>query len=236
MADKQSTGNTFNEEGRLLQAEFAIKSVSNAGTIIGLVCTNGVALVGINKVKSSSIEKIYQIHDKAYVAVSGIFSDALRLVKYSRIKSANIKEEIGKYPRLSVLCDLISSEKQNYTQMVGARPFGVSFLYSGYENDEYVLYSTDPSGTTNRWKACCFGMDSDLLNSSFRKELGENDCNLEEGIEKILKIYGKAKEWSNDLSERLEILAFKEEGAKLFKSEEVEELVSKVEKDLVFAN
>ncbi|ELA42509.1 uncharacterized protein VICG_00608 [Vittaforma corneae ATCC 50505] len=231
MADKQITGNTFTEEGRLSQAEFAIKNVNDAGTIIGLVCSNGVVLLGINLVKSSSIEKIYKVNDKAYVAVSGIFSDALRLLKFARVKSVSVKEVLGKYPRISVLCDLISQEKQYYTQMVSARPFGVSFLYSGYENDEYVLFSTDPSGTVNRWKACCFGMDSDTISSCLRNEISEINYNLEEGIEKILRIYGKTKEWSTDIAERLEILAFKERNSRMLHHEEIKEIISKIGKE-----
>lgn len=228
MADKQTTGNTFTEEGRLSQAEFATKSVNEAGTIIGLVCSNGVILLGINPVKSSSLEKIYKVSDEAFVAVSGIFSDSLRLLKFARVKSASIKEELGKYPCTSVLCNLISQEKQYYTQTASARPFGVSFLYSGYENDEYVLFSTDPSGTVNRWKACCFGKDTDAISSSLRNEISEINYNLEEGIEKLLRIYGKTKEWSTDIAERLEILTFKESNSRMLRHEEIKEIISKI--------
>lgn len=230
MSDKQTIGNMFTEEGRLSQAEFAIKNVNEAGTIIGLVCTNGVVLLGINPVKSESIEKIFKIDEGVYAVVSGIFSDALRLLRYARVKSASLREQLGKRPRISTLCDLISLKKQYYTQIANARPFGVSILYSGYESDEYVLFSTDPSGTVNRWKACCFGKDSDAINSCFRSE-GELDgeCNLEEGIQKVLRIYKKAKEWGPDLAERMEILAFKIEKSKILKPDEIKELISKIE-------
>jgi len=231
MADKQISGNIFTEDGRLSQAEFAIKNVSEAGTIIGLVCTNGVVLVGINPTKSTSIEKIYKISDETYVAVSGIFSDALRLIKYARLWSAGVKENINKYPRISVLCNTISLEKQYYTQIVSARPFGVSLLYSGYENDEYVLYSTDPSGTVNRWRACCFGMDSDAINACLRNEVTEETYNLAEGVEKVLRMYGKTKEWSSDLAERLEVLTYKEGDARLLKYEEVRDIIGRICKD-----
>lgn len=39
--------NAFNEEGRILQVEYAIKNVSNAGTTLGLVCKDGIFLLGI---------------------------------------------------------------------------------------------------------------------------------------------------------------------------------------------
>lgn len=231
MADKQISGNIFTEEGRLSQAEFAIKNVSEAGTIMGMVCTNGVVLVGINPAKSTSLEKIYKINEKAYVAVSGIFSDALRLVKYARLQSALINEYMGKHPRTLVLCELISMEKEYYTQIANARPFGVSFLYSGYEDDEYVLYSTDPSGTINKWKACCFGMDSDAINACLRNEMDDHVHTLEEGIEKLLKIYGKAKEWTPGLAERMEVLAYEEHRSRVLKYDEVQNIVSNISRE-----
>lgn len=231
MNGKQMHGNVFTEEGRLSQAEFAIKNVSEAGTIIGIACTNGVILIGVNPQKSTSIEKIYKVSEKVHLAVSGVFSDALRLLKYARLESVKIKEELGKYPKLSVLCDNIAKEKQYYTQMAGARPFGVSFLYAGYEDDEYVLYSTDPSGTVNKWKACSFGMDSDAINSCLRGEIDTLECNLNDGLYKILRIYAKAKEWNSDLSERLEIHIFGDNDNRLLTSDEIKSLISEIESE-----
>lgn len=229
MAQEGPTGNTFTEEGRLSQAEFAIKNVNEAGTIIGLVCTNGVVLLGINQRKSASTEKIYKVNASTYVAVSGVFSDALRLLKYARVRSAGIEEEIGKCPKVSILCNLISQEKQHYTQAVGARPFGVVFLYSGHEDDEFVLFSTDPSGTVNKWKACCFGADSEVINSSLRNEVPAMECNLEEGIRSLIRSYIKAKELSDDLAERLEILTFDGTSNRMLRSEEIKAIIAGIE-------
>lgn len=229
MAEKQTTGNTFTEEGRLSQVEFAIKSVGEAGTIMGIACTNGVVLVGVNNVKSTSVEKIYKVNEKTYVAVSGIFSDALRLLKYARVTSAEIEEEIGKCLKTSVLCELVSKVEQEFTQMAGSRPYGVAFLYTGYENDEYVLFSTDPSGTINKWRASSFGMDSEAINSCLRNEVTETMLNIDEGVNLLLKAYGRAKEWTPDLRERLEILKFTHDGSKLLDMEEIKKLVEKIE-------
>lgn len=231
MNGQQISRNTFTDDGRLLQAEFAIKNVSEAGTIAGLVCTNGVILLGINPTKSTTVEKIYRINENTFSAVSGIFGDALRLIKFSRLESANIKETIGVCPKISVLCDSIAREKQKYTQMVKARPFGVSFLFSGYEDGEYVLYSTDPSGTINRWKACCFGMDSDSINGGLRNDLPDGEMSLETGLVNLLKIVGKAKEWSSDSAEKMEILLFSEHGPKMMDVEEIKAIIQSIEEE-----
>lgn len=231
MSEQQISRNTFTDDGRLLQAEFAIKNVSEAGTIAGLVCTDGVVLLGINPEKSTTVEKIYQINEKTFLAVSGIFSDALRLIKFSRLESANIKETIGLCPKISVLCNSIAREKQKYTQMVKARPFGVSFLLSGYEGNEYVLYSTDPSGTINRWKACCFGMDSDSINGGLRNDLPGDGMSLEAGVVNLLKIVGKAREWSSDSADKMEVLLFSEHGSRMMSVEEIKAVIGSIEKE-----
>lgn len=229
MSDQQTSSNTFTEDGRLLQAEYAIKSVSKAGTIVGLACKDGVILIGINPTESTSIEKIYKLNNTIHCVVSGIFSDALRLIKFARLASANIHEIIDQDPSISVLCDAIAEEKQKYTQKAGSRPFGVSFLYCGYEDDSYALYSTDPSGTVNRWKAWSFGCDEDAINSGLRNELPEAPMSLDDSVVALLRIIGKARENPPNVSKKMEVLLYKKDHAKILKAEEIEQILHKVE-------
>lgn len=229
MTDNETTRNIFSEDGRLLHAEFANKSVGEAGTIAGLICTDGVIILGINPTKSKTIEKLFKINDETHVIVSGIFSDALRLIKFARLESYNILHATGKLPKLSVLCDCIAMEKQKYTQMDGSRPFGVSFIYCGYEDGEYVLYSTEPSGTVNRWKGCSFGMDSDCINSGLRNVIGQEKFNLEDGIVKLLTVVEEAREWNDEIVERMEILLFTKNEAKILSSDDIRRVVKIVE-------
>ena len=52
------------------------------------------------------------------------------------------------------LCDL----KQGYTQHGGLRPFGVSFIYAGYDSQRaFQLYQSNPSGNYGGWKATSVG-------------------------------------------------------------------------------
>ena len=52
------------------------------------------------------------------------------------------------------LCDL----KQGYTQHGGLRPFGVSFIYAGYDTQRgFQLYQSNPSGNYGGWKATSVG-------------------------------------------------------------------------------
>ncbi len=225
MTREQTKSNVFTEDGRLLQTEYAIKNVSKAGTIVGLTCSDGVILMGINNEPSRNIEKIYKISDTIYCAVSGIFSDALRLIKYARLTSANIEEVIGEESKLSVLCNKIAMKKQQYTQGSGARPFGVSFLFCQYENDEYVLYATDPSGTVNRWRAWAFGKNEDTINTSLKNELPANNQSLEESLKILLRIVEKARENPSDAYKTMEILVYKKDQVKILEAEEIRKIL-----------
>lgn len=229
MAGKQTKSNVFTDDGRLLQTEYAIKNVSQAGTITGLVCTDGVILIGIKSEPSSYLEKIYQLNDTTFCAVSGIFSDSLRIIKYARHVSANIREVINEDPKLSVLCDEISKMKQKYTQNSGARPFGVSFLYCRYEDNEYVLYATDPSGTVNRWRAWCFGIKEDLINTNLKNDLPLENRNCEESLKILLKLIIKAQENMSDTAKTMEILVYKKEGSSIVPVDKIEQLLAEIE-------
>lgn len=50
---------------------------------------------------------------------------------------------------------------QSYTQFGGLRPFGVSFLFAGWDKHYgFQLYHTDPSGNYSGWKATAIGVNN----------------------------------------------------------------------------
>lgn len=49
---------------------------------------------------------------------------------------------------------------QEYTQSGGVRPFGVSLLVAGYDEDGPHLYQLDPSGAYYGWKATAIGKNA----------------------------------------------------------------------------
>uniref|UniRef100_A0AAY5F281 Proteasome alpha-type subunits domain-containing protein n=1 Tax=Electrophorus electricus TaxID=8005 RepID=A0AAY5F281_ELEEL len=72
----------------------------------------------------------------------------------------------------------VSSLKQHYTQSNGRRPFGISTLIVGFDDDGTPnLYQTDPSGTYHAWKV---GRSAkavrELLEKSYREEDMESDA------------------------------------------------------------
>lgn len=61
---------------------------------------------------------------------------------------------------MSQLTREIASTMQEFTQSGGVRPFGVSMLVAGYDEDGPQLYQVDPSGSYWAWKASAIGKNS----------------------------------------------------------------------------
>eukprot|EP00455_Lapot_gusevi_P008733 TRINITY_DN1383_c0_g1_i6.p1 TRINITY_DN1383_c0_g1~~TRINITY_DN1383_c0_g1_i6.p1 ORF type:complete len:156 (-),score=43.64 TRINITY_DN1383_c0_g1_i6:226-642(-) len=58
---------------------------------------------------------------------------------------------------MGMLVREVGSVMQEFTQSGGVRPFGVSLLVAGYDDDGPQLYQVDPSGSYWAWKASAIG-------------------------------------------------------------------------------
>src|SRR3989344_346608 len=142
----------FSPEGRLLQVEYAKKTVRQGATAIGIVCKDGVVLVTDKRIVDELIvpeatEKIFQIDDHIGATASGILSDARVLVERAQTKAQQHRvtydSPIDVLTLVKDICDL----KQICTQSAGLRPFGVSVLIAGVDEDgEVRLFLTEPYG------------------------------------------------------------------------------------------
>ena len=70
---------------------------------------------------------------------------------------------------------------QEYTQSGGVRPFGVSVLAAGYDDDGPQLFQIDPSGSYFGWKATAIGKN--YINAkNFLERRYNDDVELEDAI------------------------------------------------------
>ncbi|AFN83071.1 26S proteasome alpha-type subunit C9 [Encephalitozoon romaleae SJ-2008] len=229
MEDNKLKSNTFTDEGRLPQVEFAIKNVSKAGTIIGYVCVDGIVLIGINKEPTNGpMEKIYQLSDNIYCALCGLFGDAMRIKRYARVKAQEALEKFGVECPLTTLCKAIGQKKQAFTQYAGTRPFGASFLYAGVMGGEYALFSTDPSGTLNRWRGMCYGENEEAINGGLKNDMPEEEMEMKMATIEILKLLGKIRELGPKEADRMEILHFSKESKVFLPRDQILEFLEEV--------
>src|SRR3989344_1614528 len=152
----------FSPDGRLLQVEYAKKTVRQGSTTIGMVCSDGVLLVADKRIMDSlivpeSVEKIWKIDEHIGAAASGILSDARILIDRVQLRAQQNRvtydSEIDILTVVRDICDL----KQICTQSGGLRPFGVSILIAGVDNSTQKLFETDPTGIYFQYRATAIG-------------------------------------------------------------------------------
>ena len=189
----------FSPDGRLLQVEYAKKTVRQGSTAIGMVCSDGILFVTDKRIIDSlivpeSVEKIWQIDDHIGVTASGILSDARVLIERSQTKAQHHRVTFDTMiDVLSVVKD-ICELKQICTQSAGLRPFGVSLLVGGIDNEGPVLYETDPTGIYFGYKASVIGESETEIEAILKKRYKES-LSIEDGfklcISALSKVLGK---------------------------------------------
>jgi len=151
----------FSPEGRMYQVEYARKAVEKATTVVGVTFTGGVVLVAARSIQKllvpESVEKIAKIDDHIGMAMCGILADSRILADYARVRAQVNRITYNEPIEIGALVKDISDRKQRFTQVGGIRPFGVSLLIAGMDDDAPHLYETDPSGTLREWKAQAIG-------------------------------------------------------------------------------
>ena len=82
----------FSPDGRLLQVEYAKKTVRQGSTAIGMVCKDGIVFITDKRivdtlVVAEAVEKIWQIDDHIAATASGILSDARVLIERAQLRA-----------------------------------------------------------------------------------------------------------------------------------------------------
>ncbi len=181
----------FSPDGRLLQVEYAKKTVRQGSTAIGMVCSDGILLVADKRIVDrlvipESVEKIFKIDDHIAVTASGIISDARVLVERAQIRA---QQHAVTYDTpidtISVVKD-ICALKQVCTQSGGLRPFGVSLIVAGIDNDGPKVYETDPTGIFFQFKATVIGEGEPEIEEILGREYRDS-LTIEEGLKLALR-------------------------------------------------
>ena len=182
----------FSPDGRLLQVEYAKRTVKLGNTAIGITCKDGVILVTDKRIKDElvvpeSIEKIFKIDDHLMSTAAGILSDARVLVERAQVKAQQHKIEYETpIDNLSVVKDLCNL-KQMCTQSGGLRPFGVSLLVAGVDERGISLYQTDPTGLFYRYKATAIGENAGDVEEKLKKHYKES-MTVNDGLKLAIQI------------------------------------------------
>jgi proteasome alpha subunit len=176
----------FSPDGRLLQVEYAKKTVRQGSTAIGMVCKDGVLLITDKRIVDSlvvpeAVEKVFEIDDHIAATASGILSDARVLAERAQLKAQQHRVTYdAPIDTLSIVKD-ISNLKQICTQSGGLRPFGVSLLIAGVDEMGAKLFETDPTGIYFQYRATVIGEGETEIEELLKKEYADG-MSLQDGV------------------------------------------------------
>lgn len=195
--DRAST--MFSPDGRLLQVEYAKEAVKQGSTAIGVVCKDGVILIADKRVAdklivAEAVEKIFQVDKHIGATATGYIMDGRILIERAQLIAQQHQITYSVPIESLTLVKEISDIKQSYTQYGGARPFGVSILFIGVDDDKPILFVTEPTGIFFEYKAAALGEGADAVKEILYKEYSET-MSMEDAtkmcIRALKKVLGK---------------------------------------------
>eukprot|EP01029_Cantina_marsupialis_P027889 TRINITY_DN774134_c0_g1_i1.p1 TRINITY_DN774134_c0_g1~~TRINITY_DN774134_c0_g1_i1.p1 ORF type:complete len:256 (+),score=78.99 TRINITY_DN774134_c0_g1_i1:45-812(+) len=237
--DRRTT--TFSTEGKLYQVEYACKSIENAPACVGILLKDAIIL-GVEKPTMSKLlkvpkssDKIHMIDDHIYCAVAGLTSDANILINRARLRAQQHKFTFDEPQPVEQLAKEICDHKQAYTQFGGLRPFGVSLIFAGWdENRGFQLLKSDPSGVYLGWKATAAGKETQSAKTLLKKHYKE-DMSVEEGLELVCKSLMKAMDTTMSTIDKMDIGVLTREDEEvsfnMISKPQIEEILAKIEEE-----
>lgn len=217
----------FSPDGRLLQVEYAEKTVRLGSASVGLICSDGILLIADKRVKDSlmisdSLVKIFEVDNHIAATGAGILSDIRVLVERAQVIAQRHKVTFDSECDIESVMREIANLKQQVTQSAGARPFGVSLMIGGINpDDKKLLFVSDVTGNYLSFKATAIGENDEEIKKELRKKYKES-MTINEGLKEVLKIFKKIL-GSKFNPERFEAayIKTKEKKFKIFSREEI---------------
>eukprot|EP00486_Rosalina_sp_Unknown_P000275 CAMPEP_0201567910 /NCGR_PEP_ID=MMETSP0190_2-20130828/8659_1 /ASSEMBLY_ACC=CAM_ASM_000263 /TAXON_ID=37353 /ORGANISM="Rosalina sp." /LENGTH=255 /DNA_ID=CAMNT_0047988443 /DNA_START=145 /DNA_END=912 /DNA_ORIENTATION=+ len=239
--------NTFSQEGRLFQVEYALEAIKLGSTALGIQTKEGVLLAVEKRVESklmvpSSNNKIVEIDAHLGAVYSGLQADGRTLIDYARVQSQSYwftyDEAMPVKSVTSSVADHMMSfagtddddEEKRKKKM--SRPFGVAFILAGVDdNKEPSLYVIDPSGTTVRYLAVAVGAGGEsamsVLQDRYAKSMTLREA--EDLAAEILKQVMEAK--INKENCEIALLSAKTQKFEKYNKEQIEQVLARIKRE-----
>jgi proteasome alpha subunit len=218
----------------MYQVEYAREAVKKGSISIGMVYKDGVILMVEKRVPSSlaipdSVEKIFRIENNIACSTSGLIADCRILVDYAREEFTDYTFRYSEDMPVLELVKRVCNIKRIYTQYGGVRPFGVSFLFGGIDQEGVSLYETDPSGAYTKYYSGAMGEGKTEVEQFFEDKY-KKDMDLNSALSMIFTAIEKSLDRNiNDMLIEL-VTITKKDLLKKYSDEEIEKLKGKYKK------
>lgn len=231
--------NTFSPEGRIFQIEYAIEAIKLGSTSLGIQTAEGVVIAAEKRVPSTlvdpkSMNKILEIDTHIGVVLSGMVADARILIEHARVEAQNHRFTYNEPMRVEsctlATCDISTRfGESGGRKKLMSRPFGVSLLIAGVDDNGPQLWQTDPSGTYTRYDAQAIGAGAEAAQSLF-VELFHKSLTLSEAealAVQILKQVMEDKLTKHNIE--VAVVTTADRKLKIYDSERIQTIIARLE-------
>ncbi|KAL4682513.1 hypothetical protein H8959_002068 [Pygathrix nigripes] len=239
----------FSPDGHLFQVEYAQEAVKKGSTAVYLIISHQ-----LDSKISEDLDSIipFSISTTQYT-VQGLgrqtkilsfplkqeerkrsnrlTADARVVINRARVECQSHKLTVEDPVTVEYITRFIATLKQKYTQSNGRRPFGISALIVGFDDDGIPrLYQTDPSGTYHAWKANAIGRSAKTVREFLEKNYTEDAIASDnEAIKLAIKALLEVVQ-SGGKNIELAIIR-RNQPLKMFSAKEVELYVTEIERE-----
>jgi 20S proteasome subunit alpha 4 len=181
----------FSPDGHLFQVEYAQEAVKKGSTAVGVrgkdIVVLGVEKKAVAKLQDDrTVRKICVLDNHVMMAFAGLTADARIIMKKARTECQSHKLTVEDPVTLEYITRYIAGMKQRYTQSSGRRPYGISCLLTGFDDDGAPhLYQTDPAGVYTEWTANAIGRNSKTVREFLEKNMTQELVQTEQGTIKL---------------------------------------------------
>eukprot|EP00796_Vickermania_ingenoplastis_P004877 gene4878-3498_t len=223
----------FSPDGHLFQVEYAQESVKKG--LVGLgVRGKDTIIIAVEKRSaqklqdSRTLRKICRVDDHIFLAFAGLSADARVLINKAQLECQRFRLNYEDSIDVDILARFVAGVQQNSTQRGGSRPFGVSTIIGGFNEDGVPqLWKTDPSGMNTAWKAVAIGRHDqtvvEYMEKNYRDDMSRDEC-IHFAIKSLLEVVESG-------SKNIELLVIKHHESGYLNEKELGQFAEKVEKE-----